>query len=496
MIATDTTSAIGVLFADVQAQHVFKDQKTFADAEPLYALPYIAAKYANQKNLPGFDLLAFIRENFFIPTSAEANLSSDAGSISDYIHNLWDSLTRFNNMDKGSLIGLPHPYVAPGGRFNELYYWDSYFTMLGLAESGRMDLVEGMVDNFTYLINSIGFIPNANRTYYLTRSQIPFYSSMVRLLQDKKGDAVLVKYQEALQKEYDFWMLGAKNLNQQTACLHVVKMEDAALLNRYWDTENTPRPEGYALDLALMNKAPGNKNLYRNLRAACESGWDFSSRWLADGNNLHSICTTEIIPVDLNCMMLHLEQTLLDAYTVSDEGDMRMKFETIVAGRIDAIEKYLWDEEDGVYKDYHFLKKQHTVSRSLAMLFPLYVGISSSEHAAQVLAFVRAHLLKEGGLLTTDVATDQQWDAPKGWAPLQWVGYKAALQYGDRDLAGAIRSNWMSNVEYRFAQTGKLMEKYPVVKKYDGKDTGGEYPNQDGFGWTNGVYLKMKQAGK
>ncbi len=209
-------------------------------------------------------------------------------------------------------------------------------------------------------------------------------------------------------------MLGAENLNQQTACLHVVKMEDGALLNRYWDTENTPRPEGYALDIALMNKAPGNKNLYRNLRAACESGWDFSSRWLADGNNLHSICTTEIIPIDLNCMLLHLEQTLLDAYTVSGNRSMRSKYETIVAGRIDAIEKYLWNEESGVYKDYHFLKKQHTVSRSLAMLFPLYVGISSSEHAAQVLAFVRAHLLKEGGLLTTDVATDQQWDAPKG----------------------------------------------------------------------------------
>ncbi|MGN7784726.1 trehalase family glycosidase [Niabella sp. 22666] len=493
MIATDA-SAIGVLFADVQAQHIFNDQKTFVDAEPLYSLPYIAAKYANQKHEPDFDLLAFVQENFSFPGQLRVHSNLAGNNIDHYILNLWDHLTRINTTDKGSLIGLPHPYVAPGGRFNELYYWDSYFTMLGLVESGRLDLVEGMVDNFTYLIDSIGFIPNASRTYYLTRSQIPFYSAMVKLLRDAQGDAVLVKYQEALEKEYAFWMKGAESLHEHPASLHVVKMEDGSLMNRYWDTENTPRPEGYALDLAIMNQAPGNKNLYRNLRAACESGWDFSSRWLADGKNLHSICTTEIIPVDLNCMMLHLEQTLLDAYTVSDNRNMRMKFETIVAGRIDAIEKYLWDEQEGVYKDYFFQQKQTTKSKSLAMLFPLYVGISSSKRAAQVLTFVKEHLLKEGGLLTTNVATEQQWDAPKGWAPLQWVGYVAARQYGDSELATAIRSNWMGNVEYRFAQTGKLMEKYPVVKNYDGRDTGGEYPNQDGFGWTNGVYLKMKNA--
>ncbi|MCH5715205.1 hypothetical protein MKP07_02875 [Niabella hibiscisoli] len=304
-----------------------------------------------------------------------------------------------------------------------------------------------------------------------------------------------MKYLEALEKEYAFWMKGAESLSGGQADLRIVKMEDGSLLNRYWDAENTPRPEGYALDVALMELAPGNKNLYRNLRAACESGWDFSSRrWLADGKNLHSICTTEIIPVDLNCMMLHLEQTLLDAYTVSDNRNMRIKFETIVAGRVDAIENYLWDEQDKVYKDYHFQHKHHTGSRSLAMLFPLYVGISSAERAAHVLAFVNEYLLKDGGLLTTDVVTEQQWDAPKGWAPLQWVGYKAARQYGDSGLADGIRSSWINNVEHRFAQTGKLMEKYPVVKSYDDKDTGGEYPNQDGFGWTNGVYLKMKNV--
>ncbi len=491
MIATDA-SAIEVLFADVQAQHIFTDQKTFVDAEPRYALPYIAAKYANQKNESGFNLLAFVKENFLLPARLDAKSFKRESNIKDYILDLWDHLTRINTTDKGSLIGLPYPYVAPGGRFNELYYWDSYFTMLGLMESNRIDLVEGMVDNFTYLINSIGFIPNASRTYYLTRSQIPFYSAMVRLLMDAKGDAVLEKYLAALEKEYAFWMKGSGGLNGQQACAHVVKMEDGALLNRYWDTENTPRPEGYALDLALMEEAPGNTNLYRNLRAACESGWDFSSRWLADGKNLHSICTTEIIPVDLNCMMLHLEQTLLDAYTASGNRTMRMKFETIVAGRIEAIEKYLWDEREGVYKDYYFQQKQTPGSKSLAMLFPLYVGISSSKRAMQVLAFVKEHLLKEGGLMTTNVSTMQQWDAPKGWAPLQWVGYAAARKYGDSDLAEAIRNNWMSNVEHRFEQTGKLMEKYPVVKKFDGKDTGGEYPNQDGFGWTNGVYLKMK----
>lgn len=495
MIATDLTSAIGGLFADVQAQHIFEDQKTFADAEPLHSLAHIAAKYANRRSEPDFDLLVFVKENFLLPPEVKASPGKTESDIEDYITNLWDHLTRMNQADQGSLIGLPRPYVAPGGRFNELYYWDSYFTMLGLAESGRADLVEGMIENFTYLINSIGFIPNASRTYYLTRSQIPFFSAMVRLLKDIKGNAVLLKYLPALEKEYAFWMKGAENLPKGQACLHVVKMKDGSLLNRYWDTENTPRPEGFALDVALMKQFPENKNLYRNLRAACESGWDFSSRWLADGKNLHSICTTEIIPVDLNCMMLQLEQTLLEAYTVLGNGEITTKFETIIAGRIDAIEKYLWDDHESVYKDYYFLQEQTTASKSLAMLFPLYVGLSASERALKVLAFVKKNLLKEGGLQTTDSATEQQWDAPKGWAPLQWVGYQAAIRYGDTNLAASIRRSWMGNVEFRFAQTGKLMEKYPVVIKTDGKDTGGEYPNQDGFGWTNGVYLKMKHAG-
>ncbi|MCH5715206.1 hypothetical protein MKP07_02880 [Niabella hibiscisoli] len=173
MIATNA-SVIGVLLADVQARHVFKDQKTFVDAEPLYALPHIAAKYENQKNDPDFDLLVFVKENFSLPVQVNLKSTREVANIDDYILKLWDNLTRINTTDNGSLIGLPHPYVAPGGRFNELYYWDSYFTMLGLVESGRLDLVEGMIDNFTYLIHSIGFIPNASRTYYLTRSQIPF----------------------------------------------------------------------------------------------------------------------------------------------------------------------------------------------------------------------------------------------------------------------------------------------------------------------------------
>ena len=390
---------------------------------------------------------------------------------------------------------MPHSYVTPGGRFEELYYWDSYFTMLGLVESGRIDLVEGMIDNFTYLINNIGFIPNANRTYYLTRSQIPFYSVMIRLLEEVKGPQVLEKYLPALEKEYAFWMKGCDTLSKDNeSCYRVVKIDEHIVLNRYWDTVNIPRPEGYALDVAVSKQAHTESEIYRNIRAACESGWDFSSRWLRDGKNLHSICTTDIVPVDLNCMVLHMEKTILAACSLSGDDHMVKKYERNVAQRTAAIEEHLWDSENKIYKDYDFKKKCHTGAISLAMLYPLYIGISSEEHAAGVLSFVKKNLLKEGGLLTTNIVTGQQWDAVQGWAPLQWIGYAAALRYNDHDLAETIKTNWMNNVERRFALTGNLMEKYPVVNTIDGMDTGGEYPNQDGFGWTNGVYLKMKHT--
>jgi len=481
------------LFKRVQLEHLFEDQKTFADALPLMDTKIIEARYREEVQKPGFDLKAFIYEHFEIPRYQPRTIEVQIKkSIREHIIGLWDVLTRVNTVPRGSLLGLPYPYVAPGGRFDEMYYWDSYFTMLGLAVSNRIDFVEYMVENFTYLINTVGFIPNATRNYYLTRSQIPFYAAMIKLLQGLKGEEVLGKYLPALEKEYAFWMHGAEHLNPKDYHYkRVVRMEDGTILNRYWDDEDAPRPEGYAFDVKLDTHKEG---FYRHIRAACESGWDFSSRWFEDEKDVRTICTTDIIPVDLNCMVLLLEKTLLEAYEYIADTEKADRLQNVVTMRIEAINKFMWDDELGVYRDFNFKKKKNTNAFTLAMLFPLFVRISKPDRAKRVLSFVSEKMLNTGGLQTTMVNSDQQWDASNGWAPLQWIGYKSALNYDDKKLAYAIKKSWMDTLEAGYERTGKLMEKYPVSGLPVVLDAGGEYLNQDGFGWTNGVYLGMAVA--
>src|SRR5690606_11340430 len=177
------------LFEKVQLSEIFSDSKTFVDSTPKTAAETILQKYRAERERADFDLQAFVTENFYLPPSISSDFKSDPSkNAAAHIESLWPILTREpDSVSDGSLIPLPHAYVVPGGRFREIYYWDSYFTMLGLQESNRWDLIENMVDNFSHLIDTMGFIPNGNRTYYQTRSQPPFYALMVKLLAEKKG---------------------------------------------------------------------------------------------------------------------------------------------------------------------------------------------------------------------------------------------------------------------------------------------------------------------
>jgi hypothetical protein len=197
-------------------------------------------------------------------------------------------------------LPLPRAYVVPGGRFREIYYWDSYFTMLGLVRDGRSDLVEGMIDDFTSLIERYGHIPNGTRTYYLSRSQPPVYYLMLGL-SNSRDPAAFRRRLAALRREHAYWMSGEDGLAPGHAQSHVVRLPDGTILNRYWDARATPREESYAEDVATAaGSGPPATDVYRDLRAAAESGWDFSSRWLANPGNLGSIRTTRIAPVDLS----------------------------------------------------------------------------------------------------------------------------------------------------------------------------------------------------
>ena len=484
---------INPLFEDVQTGRVFPDGKTFVDCLPKYSPEQINTNYIEQKDKPGFNLQQFVQANFDLPVIHSNSYQSDTKkTVVDNINLLWSVLTRQPDKGGGSLIPLPHSYIVPGGRFGEIYYWDSYFTMLGLQASGNTAMIENMVMNFANLIDTVGYIPNGNRTYYLGRSQPPFFSLMVKLLSKVIGNESLKTFLPQLEKEYGFWMKGSDNVNEKDQALHhVVSMPDGEMMNRYWDDNDTPRPESFREDVELVHQSDDDpKKLYRHLRAGAESGWDFSSRWFKDKNKFTSIHTTDIVPVDLNCLLIHLEQTIAEAYQLKENFEAAKHYGSLAEKRKAAIQKYCWDNEQGFYVDYDFVENKQKQSLTLAGLFPLYFNIASEEQSKQVADIIKEKFLLPGGVVTTLQTTGQQWDAPNGWAPLQWITIKGLENYGHDELASEIAKRWIQLNTDVFKRTGKLMEKYNVANTHL-EAGGGEYEGQDGFGWTNGVLLAL-----
>ena len=484
------------LFVDVQTKQVLSDQKTFVDCEPKQAVEDILKQYKEEKNADGFNLKAFVLNNFELPVNKGLpSTFTVKATAEEHVNQLWDVLTKLPEESNGTLIPLPEKFIVPGGRFREIFYWDSYFTMLGLQVAKRVDLIESMINNFAYLIERFGFIPNGNRTYFLSRSQPPFFSLMVELLSEEKGNDILIKYLPQLEKEYAFWMDGAELLSKENKHeKRVVLMPDGEILNRYWDSLNTPRPEGYVEDMEVEENAENSDGeIFRHLRAGAESGWDFSSRWFADNKNINTIHTTDIVPIDLNCILQHLEKTLAKVYLIVDNKTGAELFGSKYEQRKAAIQKYLWSGDNKMFADYDFIKSKSTGIATAAMVFPLFFKIADNEQAKTVADILGNEFLQPGGILTTLVNSGQQWDAPNGWAPLQWMAYKGVMNYGFIEFANKIKHSWIKNIERVFTQTGKLTEKYNVVD-ISVDAGGGEYPNQDGFGWTNGVYLKFKHC--
>lgn len=486
------------LFREVQLHAVFPDSKTFSDCVPRKPINAILADYEAQRTQTGFSLKQFVAANFDLPQRPKSTFATDTLlPMEQHLTNLWPALTRQPDRynPASSLLDLPNAYVVPGGRFSEVYYWDSYFTMLGLNVQGREDLIRGMVGNFAFLIDSLGFIPNGNRNYYLTRSQPPFFSLMVELLATKDHQAV-VQYLPQLQKEYVFWMHGADRLKAAgDAAEHVVRMPDGTILNRYFDRGALPRPEAFKEDVAVAQQAGQNPELgrkpevvFKSLRSAAESGWDFSSRWFGDQKSLATIHTTDLVPVDLNALIFHLEKMIARGFATKGDAATAATFEQKAADRQKAVLTFCWDPEAQFFFDYNLKTGKPANVKSLAGVYPLFFSMATADQASVVAITINREFLKPGGLTTTLNVTGQQWDAPNGWAPLQWIAYTGLKNYGHTILAHEIRKRWLRQNIRVYQATGKMMEKYNVM------DTtltagGGEYPNQDGFGWTNGVAL-------
>ena len=434
------------LFEHVQSAKIFPDSKTFPDCAPKMDPLDILIRYRKVRRHRDFDLRKFVENHFWLPEVYSSEYVSDPqNSLKEHIDQLWPVLTREpqDHIPWSSLLALPQSYIVPGGRFSETY----------------------------------GHIPNGNRTYYLSRSQPPVFALMVELFEED-GVRGARRYLDHLKMEYAFWMDGAESLIPNQAYRHVVRMPDGSLLNRYWDDRDTPRDESWLEDVetAKHSGRPPNE-VYRDLRAGAASGWDYSSRWLRDTGRLASIRTTQFIPIDLNAFLFKLESAIANISALKGEKETEALFRQKASARRDAVNRYLWDDENGIYRDYDWRREQ--------------LALFSAEQADRLANAVRSRLLTPGGILASEYETGEQWDKPNGWAPLQWMAIQGFKMYGDDLLGDEIARSWLKTVNQFYLEQHKLIEKYHIADGVPREGGGGEYPLQDGFGWTNGVVRRL-----
>lgn len=479
----------GQLFDDVQTSGILQSGYIFANAEPKRNVKAILNDYEKTINNPNirFSLKYFLDENFILPEPVVMNGFS--GPInSETLSSEWSKLFKVAGKQKSgsSLIAMPLPYVIPGGYLQQLQYEDAYFLMLGLLASGNTTMVENMVNNFSYLITQYGFIPKGNRTYLISRSQLPYFALMLDLIAQYQGNKVYALFQNSLQKEYDYWMSPSRT----------VEMPDGSKLNRFYDSVSLPMDEDYSDNLkwaSAIKDARSASAFYRNLRAADEAGWYVSSRWMIN-NDVSTIQTTSIVPVDLNCFIYHLEATLAKAY--KERGDLiRMNYYNQLAEkRKTTIQKYFYNKDLFWYCDYDLQKKSILSKKTFAGFTPLFFQITSNSVAKEVSNVLIKEFLKEGGVQATTEKTGFLFDAPQVFAHHQYIAFHSLQNYELKEPAENIRKRWVSNVATELTKTGKIFGYYSS----SGAETtaiNGTF-RENGYGVTLSVLIKLLKDGE
>jgi len=524
----------GPLLDAVQRAGLFEDSKTFVDRplkmEPEQVLEaFSALENRNDQNA----LRAFVESHFdeeghellpWTPTDYQEE-PTQLSSIRDAevhkwalaLNRLWVTLSRVQSSavaeapQRHSVIKQRFPMVIPGGRFRETYYWDTYWIVRGLLVSSMVQTAQGVVENLLDYVRNFGFIPNGGRIYYLDRSQPPMLTEMVLSVYESTSNITWLKeVLPVLEEEYRFWM------NPRGG--HVVSVpieandDNVSTLNVYHSSLATPRPESYMEDVRSAQDAAKRlgrteEDVYRGLRTAAETGWDFSSRWFSDGApaDLETVNASAIVPVDLNSIMYKVEVGLAYIHRViahshgSRHSTSSANYEAAAAQRAKAMNSLLWVEPLGSYRDYRL--DTRTSSKIVALsdfAAPLWAGLRGPDKAgtaAMVSSLQASGLLQAGGALTTLEKNGQQWDAPNAWAPLQLMliegldGIRGKFG-GAGPLADNLASIWLRTSFVAWRRTGLMYEKYDAFQPGQGGG-GGEYHPQVGFGWTNGVALVL-----
>ncbi|KTD66888.1 alpha,alpha-trehalase [Legionella steelei] len=400
----------------------------------------------------------------------------------------------YTQIKKHGLLFLPYPYIVPGGRFNEMYAWDSFFIELGLLNNNRFTLAKGMVDNLIYEVLNYGTILNANRTYYLGRTQPPVLTEMILAYYQKDPNKLWLKSTlPAIKKLYHFW----------TSPPHAIPNIG---LSRYYSDGEGPTPEESPLyyekvlnyfkthsitdyDKKLFYDNQHNKLtrfFYIADRTIRESGFDITAKYGPFG-----IGILDYAPVDLNVLLYKMERDTQKIYEILGDSKEAMLWKDRANIRVNNINRYLWDESTGYYLDYDFKKKKRKFYPFVTTFYPLWAGIASKEQAAAVVRHL-PDLLKKGGIVTSLNNSGLQWDAPFGWAPMQYFAVLGLEKYGYKKFAIEIAGKFINTVNSGFQKNHAIFEKYDVntlSTRTDNKIKYSYATNEIGFGWTNGVYL-------
>ncbi|XP_005378328.1 PREDICTED: trehalase isoform X3 [Chinchilla lanigera] len=508
----------GELLHQVQMAKLYPDDKQFVDmslsAAPdqvLQSFSTLAAVYNH--SIPKQQLQEFVQQYFqpvgqeLLPWTPEDWKDSPQflQKISDpklrtwaeQLHQIWKKLGKkikpevLSHPERFSLIYSEHPFIVPGGRFVEFYYWDSYWVMEGLLLSEMAETVRGMLQNFLDLVKTYGHIPNGGRIYYLQRSQPPLLTLMMdRYIAHTSNTTFLQDNIETLALELDFWTVN------RTVSVNLGG--ESYILNRYYVPYGGPRPESYSKDEELANTLPEGQReaLWAELKAGAESGWDFSSRWLVGSPNLDllsSIHTSKQVPVDLNAFLCQAEELMSSFYARLGDNVQAARYKSLRDQRLAAMQAVLWDEQKGAWFDYNLENGKKNFEFYPSNLSPLWAGCFSDPGVVdKALKYLQDSqiLTYQYGIPSSVRNTGQQWDFPNGWAPLQDLvirGLAKSHSPQTQEVAFQLAQNWIRTNFDVYSQKLAMYEKYDISNGQPGG--GGEYEVQEGFGWTNGVAL-------
>lgn len=391
----------------------------------------------------------------------------------DFIHENWENTVRFNQEDEGNLIGLPKPYTVPSiaDHFQEMYYWDTYFTNVGLILSDRLDLAKNNTENIAFMINKYGYMANGNRTYYLSRSQPPFFTLMAREIYEIEGDKKWLKEMyDAGVKEYDFWM--TQRITDSGLCRYYGTIDESIVSQRahnFCKRIKIDCPEDYDSQFKITE----------NALAVCESGWDCNSRF--------GLRNQEYNWIDLNSLLFGMEENLaFFADELGIENDCQKKADNRKA----LLNKLCWNENLGMFADYNFIDKQVSDFVSCANFYPMFTGLCTEEQAAKTVKLLEKLEQEYGvaGCEKRDDLMDLQWDYPHGWACLHHIIIYALKKYGYYDDARRIAKKYCDTVERNFLKTNNVWEKYNVVTGEVSVTKENMIPTSM-MGWSAGIYL-------